>query len=122
MSEIILILVVALVFLGPRKLPELASGLGKMIREVRKATADIKSEIELDETIRKPLEELREATMLPPEELKRRDLERALREKYEREERERQEQAAKEADQTIGTSASEAQPAADGTMPSYASS
>ncbi len=96
MSEIILILVVALVFLGPRKLPELASGLGKMIRELRKATADIKQEIELDETIRKPLEELREATMLPPEELKRRDLERALREREEKEEREREEKEERE--------------------------
>src|SRR5262245_27905206 len=96
MSEIVVILVLALVFLGPKKLPELASGIGKMIRELRKATADIKSEIELDETIRKPLEELREATMLPPEELKRRDEEKKLREKWEREEKEREAQLAKE--------------------------
>src|SRR2546430_16830939 len=80
MSEIVVILVVALVFLGPKKLPELASGLGKMIRELRKATADIKNEIELDETIRKPVEELREAMNLHTEELKRRDLELAARE------------------------------------------
>src|SRR3954471_15534885 len=92
MSEIVVILVLALIILGPKKLPELASGLGKAIREVRKATADIKNEIELDDAIRKPLEELREATMLPPEELKRRDEEkkwRAQREKEEREARER---------------------------------
>jgi Tat protein translocase TatB subunit len=98
MSEIVVILVVALVFLGPKKLPELASGLGKMIRELRKATADIKSEIELDETIRKPVEELREAMTLHPEELKRRDRERALREQEEREQkqRDRAEAAARE--------------------------
>jgi sec-independent protein translocase protein TatB len=90
MSEIVVILVVALVFLGPKKLPELASGIGKMIRELRKATADIKNEIELDETIRKPVEELREAMTLHPEELKRRDLERAARK------REEEEQAARE--------------------------
>jgi sec-independent protein translocase protein TatB len=88
MSEIVVILVVALVFLGPKKLPELASGLGKMIRELRKATSDIKNEIELDETIRKPVEELREAMTLHPEELKRRDLERAAREAREKAERE----------------------------------
>jgi sec-independent protein translocase protein TatB len=88
MSEIVVILVVALVFLGPKKLPELASGLGKMIRELRKATADIKNEIELDETIRKPVEELREAMTLHPEELKRRDLERAARTAREKAERE----------------------------------
>jgi sec-independent protein translocase protein TatB len=92
MSEIVVILVVALVFLGPKKLPELASGLGKMIRELRKATSDIKNEIQLDETISKPLEDLREAMTLHPEELKRRDLERAARlarEKAEREEEEK---------------------------------
>ncbi len=88
MQEILVILVLALIFLGPKKLPELASGIGKAIREVRKATADIKSEIELDDVIRKPLEELREATMLPPEELKRRDEERKWREQREKEERE----------------------------------
>jgi sec-independent protein translocase protein TatB len=89
MSEIVVILIVALVFLGPKKLPELASGIGKMIRELRKATSDIKNEIQLDETISKPMEELREAMTLHPEELKRRDLEkaaRAAREKAEREE------------------------------------
>ena len=105
MSEIVVILVVALVFLGPKKLPELASGLGKMIRELRKATADIKSEIELDETIRKPVEELREAMTLHPQELKRRDRERAIREQEERErvERERVEQAARDAEAKAAT-------------------
>jgi TatA/E family protein of Tat protein translocase len=74
MSEIAVMLVVALLVLGPRQLPELASGLGRIIREIRKATAGLKQEIELDEAIRKPLEELREATMLPVEELRRRDM------------------------------------------------
>jgi sec-independent protein translocase protein TatA len=73
MGEITIILLLALIFLGPKKLPELASGLGKLIREIRKTTADVKNEIQLDEAIRKPLEELREAVTLPPEELKRRD-------------------------------------------------
>ncbi len=89
-QEIVVIMLLALIFLGPKKLPDIASGIGKAIREVRKATADIKNEIELDDAIRKPLEELREATMLPPEELKRRDEERKWRERQDREERERQ--------------------------------
>lgn len=76
MGEIVVILVLALIFLGPSRLPELASGLGKAIREIRKATSDIRNEIELDETIRKPLEELRDAATLPPDELKRQDRER----------------------------------------------
>jgi sec-independent protein translocase protein TatB len=73
MGEITIILLLALIFLGPKKLPELASGLGKLIREIRKTTSDVKNEIQLDEVIRKPMEELREAMTLHPEELKRRD-------------------------------------------------
>ena len=73
MGEITVILVLALIFLGPTKLPELASGLGKLIREIRKTTADVKNEIQLDEHIRKPFDELRDAITLHPDELKRRD-------------------------------------------------
>src|SRR5882672_3702907 len=73
MGEITVILLLALIFLGPSKLPELAAGLGKMIREIRKATSDVKNEIALDDTFRKPFEELRDAVTLHPEELKRRD-------------------------------------------------
>lgn len=89
MSEIIVIVVIAMIFLGPKRLPEIASGIGKAIREVRKATADIRQEIELDDAIRKPLEELRDAATLPPEELKRRDEQKKWREKWDKEEAER---------------------------------
>lgn len=73
MGEITVILLLALIFLGPSKLPELASGLGRIIREIRKATSDVKNEIALDDTFRKPFEELRDAVTLHPDELKRRD-------------------------------------------------
>jgi len=115
MSEIVVILVVALVFLGPKKLPELASGLGKMIRELRKATSDIKNEIELDETIRKPVEELREAMTLHPEELKRRDLEKAAREI--REKLEREQEAVRKAAETAAAKAAVAPPPAAPSSP-----
>lgn len=36
-GEIALIVVVALLFLGPKKLPELAKGMGKGIRDFQKA-------------------------------------------------------------------------------------
>ena len=45
-TEIILILLVALLFFGAKKLPELAQGLGKGIREFRKATREVQDEIE----------------------------------------------------------------------------
>ena len=35
MGEITVILLLALIFLGPSKLPDLASGLGRIIREIR---------------------------------------------------------------------------------------
>jgi Sec-independent protein translocase protein TatA len=73
MGEITVILLLALIFLGPKKLPELASGLGKLIKDIRKVTADVKNEIQLDDAIRKPFEELRDAVTLHPDELKRRD-------------------------------------------------
>ena len=73
MGEITVILLLALLFVGPSKLPELAAGLGKFIRQIRKTTADVKNEIVLDDSFRKPFEELRDAVTLSPEELKRRD-------------------------------------------------
>jgi TatA/E family protein of Tat protein translocase len=50
--EVAIVLGVALLILGPTKLPELAKSLGKGIREFRKATEDFKSTI--DEEIHKP--------------------------------------------------------------------
>jgi sec-independent protein translocase protein TatA len=38
--HLLFILVIALVFFGPGKLPELGAGLGKGIREFKKAMAD----------------------------------------------------------------------------------
>ncbi|MEL7367396.1 MAG: twin-arginine translocase TatA/TatE family subunit [Myxococcota bacterium] len=50
--EIGVILIIALVILGPKKLPELAKSLGKGIREFRNATDDFKST--MDEELAKP--------------------------------------------------------------------
>src|SRR3954471_23609415 len=40
-GELILILIIALVVLGPGKLPDVAQSLGKSVREFRKAATDI---------------------------------------------------------------------------------
>lgn len=45
MPELILILAVALIILGPKKLPEIARALGKGISEFRRATSDLKNEL-----------------------------------------------------------------------------
>ena len=45
-GEIILILFIILLLFGAKKLPELAKGLGKGINEFKKASNDIKEEVE----------------------------------------------------------------------------
>jgi sec-independent protein translocase protein TatA len=44
--EIFLIIAVLLIFFGAKKIPELARGLGKGIREFKDASTDIKKEID----------------------------------------------------------------------------
>lgn len=45
-SEIFIILFVVLLFFGAKKLPELARGLGKGIKEFKDATKDVKDNID----------------------------------------------------------------------------
>lgn len=44
-GELLLIFVIAVLFLGPKKLPELAKGLGQAMREFQKARDDMMNEI-----------------------------------------------------------------------------
>lgn len=55
------ILVLALLFLGPQRIPEVASSLGKAIRSFRKATRELQEQIDIEDEVRRPLEELRSA-------------------------------------------------------------
>lgn len=50
MPELIIILVIALIIFGPRKLPELGRSLGKSIGEFKKASNELRNT--LDEEIR----------------------------------------------------------------------
>lgn len=45
MSELIVILVIALIVLGPKRLPEMAKALGRGLAEFRKATSDLTEEL-----------------------------------------------------------------------------
>ncbi len=47
-GEILVILLVALLVFGPRRLPEMGRTMGRSLREFRRAAADIRSELELD--------------------------------------------------------------------------
>jgi sec-independent protein translocase protein TatA len=44
-GEILIILLVFLIFFGAKKIPELAQGLGKGIREFKKAVKDVQDDI-----------------------------------------------------------------------------
>ena len=55
--EIIVILVIVLLLFGGKKLPELARGLGKGLREFKNASRDIKQEVndavnDVDESVK----------------------------------------------------------------------
>jgi len=56
--ELIVIMVIALVVIGPSKLPDLAKALGKGMAEFRKATQEMKENLALDEGI----QEMQKAT------------------------------------------------------------
>ncbi len=45
-GELLLIFIIALLFLGPKKLPELAKGLGQAMKEFQKAREDVVAEIQ----------------------------------------------------------------------------
>lgn len=49
MPELIIILVIALIVIGPSKLPDLAKALGKGMAEFKKATQEIKESLDLNE-------------------------------------------------------------------------
>jgi len=47
--EILIILFLILIFFGAKKIPDLAQGLGKGIKEFRKAAKDIQEDISLED-------------------------------------------------------------------------
>jgi sec-independent protein translocase protein TatB len=47
-SEILVILLIALLVIGPSKLPEIARALGKGLAEFRRVSSDVKRQIDLE--------------------------------------------------------------------------
>src|SRR5262245_63044399 len=60
-SEILVILVVALLFLGPDKLPEAAKTISKGIRDLKKQSRALQQQIESDEKIGGAIRDLKSA-------------------------------------------------------------
>jgi sec-independent protein translocase protein TatB len=60
-SEIIVILIVALLFLGPDKLPQAAKSISKGIRDIKKQSRALQQQIESDEQIGGAIRDLKSA-------------------------------------------------------------
>jgi Tat protein translocase TatB subunit len=58
MPELIVIMVIALIVIGPKKLPDLARALGKGMAEFRKATQEIKESLDVDEEFKEARKDL----------------------------------------------------------------
>ena len=77
MPELIVILIIALIVVGPKKLPELARALGRGFSEFKRAASDIRNtldaEVSLHDTVSKGAEAQQSATtqkMIPaPEDI-----------------------------------------------------
>ncbi len=66
LPELIIILIVALIVFGPKKLPDLAKSMGKGLAEFKKASDELKSSIETD--MRVDLNEEPAPPQVPPPE------------------------------------------------------
>lgn len=75
MQELIVILIIGLLVVGPSKLPELAKALGRGIAEFRKTTEELKAEVEgalvttekSEETNKKPVVQAQQTVIEPPQ-------------------------------------------------------
>ncbi len=54
-GEILLILLLALIIFGPRRLPEMGRTIGKSLKEFRQATSDLRQELEVDLEVEPPM-------------------------------------------------------------------
>ncbi len=69
MPELIVILVVALIIIGPKKLPDLARSLGKGLAEFRRATDDVKESLNVND-IRDEAKEIKDSILFGTKEEK----------------------------------------------------
>ena len=61
MQELIIILIVALIFIGPKKLPDLAKALGKGVAQFKGAVDDVKGTF--DEGIKKEMTQVKDSIL-----------------------------------------------------------
>ena len=66
MPELIVILVIALIVLGPKRLPEVARSLGKAMSEFRRQSSEIMEEFQAQSRLEDDLERRRAVNTPPP--------------------------------------------------------
>ena len=111
-GEMIVILIVALVVLGPERLPEMARGAGRMVHKLKTMTEGLQSEVRdvMEDPSMQPLRELGELAVRPRQKLTEYALE------AEAEERSRREAAA-HAEHQVAVAEADAQEAAEAQEP-----
>ena len=60
--ELLIILAIALIVIGPKKLPDLAKSLGRALKEFKKASREFKDSLDIDDDIKnvkKPFSEIK---------------------------------------------------------------
>ncbi len=62
--HLIIILVIAILIFGPRKLPELGKGLGKSIREFKKAMEGINKDVDVTPEVKETPKEIAPPTSM----------------------------------------------------------
>jgi sec-independent protein translocase protein TatA len=62
--HLIIILVIAILIFGPRKLPELGKGLGKSIREFKKAMEGINKDVDVTPEVKETPKEITAPTAM----------------------------------------------------------
>jgi sec-independent protein translocase protein TatB len=67
-SELLVIFIIALVVVGPSKLPEIARAIGKIFGEFQKATDDLKREMDLAATMKEKPEQPADKAPVDPSE------------------------------------------------------
>jgi TatA/E family protein of Tat protein translocase len=68
--ELMVLLVIALIVFGPKKLPEMGRTIGRSLREFRRASAEIRNELRFEDEpprVPSPGSRNREASHTPPE-------------------------------------------------------
>lgn len=61
LPELLIILAIALIVIGPKKLPDLAKSLGRALNEFKKASKEFKDSLDIDDdisSIKKPFNEI----------------------------------------------------------------